>query len=431
MIRTMIIRAASAFSAFAFFTTSGIPAHAAELEISTVLSRAIADNPQLAAYDSGRREAEARATQARLLPNPSLSTDIENIAGSGEFEGTDEAETTIMLSQDFELGGKRGRRRRAAELDTEVAARDYDGARAAVLREASVAFVDVLAEQKLLALVDEEIELANQVLAGVKRRVEAGSLSRVELARAEIAHSRARLERTNRVRALSGARLRLAATWGSIDPDFDRVVGTFDLTLEIPNLDTLREQLVSNPELVRWTTEFERREALVELERSRAIPDVTIGAGYRRLSGPNDDAMVAQFSLPLPLFDRNQGGIEEARAGALRAESERRSTEVRLLTELARSVAIVAAAREESATLEEVILPHQSRTFENLRSGFREGRFNYLEVLDAQRTLVETRSQRVRALADYHQAVATIQWLTGRPLTAGLQEARSEQGSPQ
>jgi cobalt-zinc-cadmium efflux system outer membrane protein len=135
--------------------------------------------------------------------------------------------------------------------------------------------------------------------------------------------------------------------------------------------------------------------------------------------------------LPLPLFDRNQGGIEEARAGALRAESERRSTEVRLLTELARSVAIVAAAREESATLEEVILPHQSRTFENLRSGFREGRFNYLEVLDAQRTLVETRSQRVRALADYHQAVATIQWLTGRPLTAGLQEARSEQGSPQ
>jgi cobalt-zinc-cadmium efflux system outer membrane protein len=177
-------------------TVIGRPvAHASDLNLSTVLSRVVADNPRLAVYENRKHEAEARVVQADLLPNPNFSTEVENVAGSGDFKGTDEAETTIMLSQDFELGGKRSHRRHAAELDTELAEKDYDRARANALREASMAFIDVLAEQQLLVLVDEAIELTDRVLDSVRRRVNAGSVSRVELARAEITHSRTQLQR--------------------------------------------------------------------------------------------------------------------------------------------------------------------------------------------------------------------------------------------
>jgi cobalt-zinc-cadmium efflux system outer membrane protein len=409
-------------------TVIGRPvAHASDLELSIVMSRVVAENPRLAVYENRKHEAEARVVQADLLPNPNLSTEVENVAGSGDFKGTDEAETTIMLSQEFELGGKRSRRRHAAELDTELAEKDYDRVRASVLREASMAFIDVLAEQQLLELVDEAIELTNRVLESVRRRVNAGSVSRVELARAEISHSRAQLQRRQQVRLLSAARLRLAATWGAVTPDFERVAGSFGDTGPIPTLEELRNELDANPEIVRWRTETARREALVELERSRAIPDVTVAAGYRRLSGPDDDVLVAQFSVPLPLFDRNQGAIDEARFRVLRADNERRVAEIDLLSELIRAHETLTTARAEGHELDEVILPYENQTFESLRDGFREGRFKYLEVLDAQRSLVATRSQRVRTFADYYQAVATIEWLTGKPLTAGLDVAAGKQ----
>jgi cobalt-zinc-cadmium efflux system outer membrane protein len=416
------------FVAAALSAPTAALADGQELGLATVLDRVAAKNPALAAYDSERQAARAHAVQAGLFRNPTLSTELENFAGSGDFDGTDRAEATIMLSQPLEIGGARRHRRQAAEIGVEVAAGDYERARAATLRDASIAFVDVLAEQQLLALVDEEIELADQVLATVRRRVEAGSVSRVELGRAETARSRARLERNNRTRALDGARFRLAAAWGAVEPDFSQVVGKRDSQFSVAPLEKLRTRLDGNPELRRWHSETARLEAIVELERSRAIPDVTIGAGYRRLEATEDNAMVAAISLPLPLFDRNQGAVEEARARSLRAKSQQQAAEIAIVTELARAHQVLTTARAEAETLETTILPQQTNTFEGLRAGFREGRFDYLEVLDAQRTLVEAKAQRVRALADYHRSVATIEWLTGAPLTAGLVVANAGQG---
>ena len=403
--------------------------HGAPLQLTIALSRVITDNPRLAAFSREVREADARALQAGLPLNPVLRTELENVAGSGAFSGAGQAETTVLLSQTFELGGKRARRRHAIELAGELALRDYERARAAALSEAAVAFVEVLAEQQLVTLAGEAIELADQVLATVRRRVDAGSSSRVELTRAEIAHSTARLDGEQRVRALKAARQRLAATWGAnvTDLDFETVAGTFGGVRPIPTLEELRSEVDANPEVARWTTELARRNALVEVEESRAIPDITLGAGYRRLSGPDENAIVAELSLPLPLFDRNQGAIREARERALRALDERRAVEVDLDAELATSYERLTAAHAESRTLAEVILPGADETFRSLRAGYREGRFSYLEVLDAQRTLVTTRSRRVHALADYHRAIAAIERLTGRLPTAGLGIAPDDQ----
>jgi len=418
---------ATAVPALAIFAPVATASAGTGLDLAAVQSRVLADNPELAAFAGRSREVQARTVQAGLHANPQLRTEIENVAGSGAFSGTSQAETTVLLSQSFELGGKRMRRRRAAELDAELAVWDYESARTAVLYEATIAFVDVLAEQQLLALADEAIVLADRVHAAVRRRVDAGSSSRIELTRSEIEVSTAHLERNERLRSLEGARRRLAAAWGATTAEFDRVLGTLKIPSSIPSLEELRGQLDDNPDVVRWSIELARREALVDLESSRKVPDVTLGAGYRRLSEPDEDALVAELSLPLPLFDRNQGNIQEARERVARTAHERRAVEVQVDAELSAAYAALSSARAENRTLDEIILPAAAEAFETLRSGYREGRFSHLEVIDAQRSLIATRVRHLRVLADCHRAFAIIERLTGKPATAGLATPGVEQ----
>jgi cobalt-zinc-cadmium efflux system outer membrane protein len=149
------------------------------------------------------------------------------------------------------------------------------------------------------------------------------------------------------------------------------------------------------------------------------VPDVTIGGGYRWLAGPDESAFVADVSIPLPIFHRNQGAVLEAQRRADQAREERRSTEVRLATELSTTFEALGTAHAQVERLEKEILPGAAEAFDTLREGYLEGRFSYLDVLDAQRTLVAARAQHVGALADYHRAVAAVERLIGEPLAGG------------
>ena len=100
------------------------------------------------------------------------------------------------------------------------------------------------------------------------------------------------------------------------------VVGNLRDLPGVPSLEELNRRLENNPELARWTTELEQRRAALKLEKSRAIPDLTAGLGYRRLSGSDDNALVGGISIPLPLFNRNQGNIREAEYRLARAGEE-------------------------------------------------------------------------------------------------------------
>jgi multidrug resistance efflux pump len=126
---------------------------------------------------------------------------VENFAGSGEFRGFDAAETTIALSQVIELGGKRLRRARVAALERDVAAWDYEATRVDVFTATTKAFVEVLSVQAKLALNEELVRLADQVLRTVGARVQAGQVTPIEETRARVALSTSRiaLERAGEV----------------------------------------------------------------------------------------------------------------------------------------------------------------------------------------------------------------------------------------
>ena len=145
------------------------------------------------------------------------------------------------------------------------------------------------------------------------------------------------------------------------------------------------ERLVQNPEIARWATEMAQRRAAVELGKARRVPDPTIGGGFRHTRETGDNAMVMEFSMPLPVFDRNQGGFLEARYQLAKAEEERRAAEIQGRTALAEAYAALSSAFVEATRLKNEVLPGAQRAFDAASEGYRQGKFGFLDVLDAQR----------------------------------------------
>jgi cobalt-zinc-cadmium efflux system outer membrane protein len=405
-------------SAVAPPSTQEIPEPTGALTLLQAQTLAVQHNPKLAAFGWEVRAGEARTLQAGLPPNPEIEIEVENFAGSGAFQGFQSAEITIHLSQLLELAGKRGKRMRVAALERDLTAWDYEAARLDVLTQVTQAFVEVLSTQERLALNTELVRLAEQVVNTVAERVKAGKVSPVEESKARVELSTSRIALEHAQRGLEAARQRLVAAWGGNRPAFARAEGVLDAVPAIPSAEQLTERLVQNPEIARWATEMARRRATVELARAKRIPDPTIGSGFRHVSDTGDNAMVMSVSMPLPVFDHNQGGLLEARYQLAKAEEERRAAEIQGRAALAEAYAALSSAFVEATMLKNEVLPGAQRAFEAASEGYRQGKFGFLDVLDAQRTLFEARGQHLEALVAYHRAVAEVERLISEPLGA-------------
>lgn len=387
-----------------------------ELTLRQALELALAGNPDLFSFSWEVRSGDPRILQARLIPNPELGVEFENFLGSGPLRKFDSLETTLSISQLVELGGKRAARIKLASAEKEVVRWDYEAKRADLAAAVAKLFVEVLSAQEKLALAEEIARLAKEVLDVVSARVTAGKISPVEETKASVAWSISGIELERAKLALEGARKRLAAMWGSPKPMFSKAIGQLDRVTPLPLPEVLADRISRNPDVARWAAEMEQRKATLAQERANRVADVTIGGGVRHFREANDTTFLFGATIPLPLFNRNQGKILESQYRISRAESERAAAGIRVLTALSDAYQTLAAGYVESTTLKSIVLPGARSAFDAATEGFRQGKFGYLEVLDAQRTLFEARGRYVEALSSYHKAVADTERLIGGEL---------------
>ncbi len=396
---------------------------AGSLSLTQALASALLKSPELSAYSTEIRAQEAAALQAGLLPNPVFGANAANF-GNQVIKSYDGDVVTLQLSQLIELGGKRAARISAADLSKQLAAWDYEAKRADVLTQVSQAFIEVLTTQQRLVLIEQMQTLAQQTFSSTSARVQAGKVSPVEENKAKIALASAQIELQRTQRQLNAAKKQLAAFWGSTAPRFDTVAGSLETLQPPPGLETLLQRLADNPDLARWTTEITQRQALIEVEESKVIPDLTATVGASKYLMPQDYALTVGFSMPLPVFDRNQGRIGEAQQRLAKAEDERRNAEVRIRTALNTAYQRLDAAYAEVNALHQDILPNAESAYQAASEGYRLGKFGFLDVLDAQRTLFSTQSQHLSAEAEYHKALADVERLIGGNLHSQTEAAQ-------
>ncbi len=376
-----------------------------------------------------------------LKTNPVLGWETEREQGA--HSGLAESEITVSLAYVIELGAKRTKRVAVAERDKDTLLWDYEAARADVLTEAATAFLGALVAQQRLVLEEDLVELAEEAASVAARRVKAGAASPLESNRADVALATTRVARDQAKRDRTAAYARLASMWGSNAVGFDCVSGTMAAVEEVPPLDVLNEELTENPDIARWAAELARRETAFQSERAKRIPNLTVQLGFRstglvdrlvRQSGfdtaggfgfsqsevdfesDRDNRLILGFSLPLPIFDRNQGNIAAAEHMVAKASNERRGAEAIAWALLADAREAAAAAVDEIEVLTAEVVPKAEETFEKTQRGYEQGKFSYLDVLDAQRTLFDVRTGQLNARARYNAALIEVERLTGRAI---------------
>lgn len=379
---------------------------ATPLTLKAAQELALGANPELSAAGRELEAREATIVQAQTRPNPEFSTLIEDTRRETRT-------TTLQLSQPIELGGKRAARIGAAERGRDAASLELEAKRAEIRSAVTAAFFDVLVAQERLWLAQASVELAQRATAAAARRVTAGKVSPVEETRARVAEAGARVELATAASELATARRRLAATWANPSPRFERAEGDPEALPPLPDLADLNARLAASPSLLRAKIEVERRQALAQVERSRRVPDLTVSLGAKRNEELGLNQAVFGVSMPIPVFDRNQGNLLEALRRTDKARDQLSAAEIRLLNELAVAYERLSTARQETASLRRDVLPGAQSALDAATRGFELGKFSFLDVLDAQRTLFQARAQSLRALAEAHRSAAEIERILG------------------
>jgi cobalt-zinc-cadmium efflux system outer membrane protein len=398
-----------------------------ELTLREALARVTEHNPELRALAFEQRALEARAQQAAMPPNPELSIDVENVAGSGDYRGTESAEWTLALSQLIELGDKRKLRTETVQAEQSMAAAEIEIRSVDLAAETLRRFVQVAGDQDELVLTRRATELTFRTLTAVEQRVKAARSPIAELHRARVAFDRAQLAQQHTEHALRASRRQLAALWGESEPTFASVRGALYSVPAIGDFAALEQRMAESPISQRYLSETRLREAELRLAGSRRIPDVMVGAGLRRFEESGDTAAVLSFSVPLLVRDRNSGAIREAQIRRDRVVADRDADLIEARARLFEFFQELLHAQTETKQLRERVLPEMEEALRQTEYAYERGRYSYLEMVDAQNNLIDVNLAMIEAAVRYHTLLAEIESLTGQPLAVSDEADRSQE----
>lgn len=379
----------------------GQAAQAEPITLGDALSQGIERSPRLAQAKSRADAAEARARQAGVSPNPELSLDVENFAGTGMFNGLRSTETTLALSQRLETGGKRSARLEVARAERDTAFLAFRAARADLERDIRLAHAELRANEDRAVLARDNVGAAQELARTASILVEVGRDPPLRKLRADAFLAEANAEQARTFGEMLNARALLASLIGSTDTELAATIANEPAPAAAPG-DTMfiDERLAAS--------ERDAARARIRLAKADAVPDITASGGVRRFAEGRETALVAGISIALPVRNRNRGNIQAAQSESLAAESglalaridgNRRRYEARMLLDAAevRYEALAGPGigqAEEAARL--------------ARIGYNAGKFPLIELIDAQTALTSARLNLIQARLDRARALAAL-----------------------
>lgn len=386
--------------------STGAAADGGALSLEQAVARVLQFNPDLTVVRREVEAADGARLQASLRPNPTVSYDMED--SRQRFRSS-----TVMLTQPIELGGKRSARIELADRRRDLAESDVRLKRADVRGIAIQFFFDALSAQEQRELVQGSLLLAGKAVDAAAKRVQAGRVSPVEETRARVAETTTRSDLARAEAELAAARSRLAALWGGKAADFQVLAGDLAKLPEAPPEAVLSDRLERSPELARAQSEIGVRKAAVGLARAQAYPEFGVTLGSRAIVETGQHAPSVGFSVSIPIFDRNQGNIQEAQVRAIQARESLVASQIRLQTDVDQAVQRLNGARRQAELIRGDALPGAQSALDAALRGFELGKFTFLDVLDAQRTLFGVRAQLIAATSEAFRSSADLERLLG------------------
>jgi len=382
------------------------------VSLSEALERTLERNPELIALGYGMRGIEAQLQQSRLKPNPELHVALQDVAGTGDYRGLHSAETTVSLEWVLERG-VRERMIEAAASSVATHAAETEIHRLDAAAETARRFIECLLLQAQLNTKAEGVRLAEQTVDAVRRRVAATRAPEAELARAEAELARAEILHEDVEHELLSAYRRLAAQWGTSQPEFATVSGEIGPAPTLEPFEDIVARVDANPALLRFLSQQRLDEAELRLEEERSRPTWRVSGGLRRYELTDDEALVAGLTIPLKWKNRNEGRIAEARANVARTGAQATAARVEIETSLFVLYQELKHDVDVAGRLRRDIIPRIETALDGTRRLYDAGRYSYLELALVQSQLLGARDELLEVTADAHTLVVEIERLTG------------------
>jgi cobalt-zinc-cadmium efflux system outer membrane protein len=399
---------------------SAAPATSVSIDLPSAIRLAL-EQPGLRAAAHEVAANEADVVQASSYPNPELEYLRE-----GQQAGT--RTTTVQINQPIELGGKRRARIALAQGSVALARSELAVRRQDIRSDVIASYYEVLVAQERQQLAQSLIELARRGVDLASKRVAAGKISPIDETKARLAAVDASTELNKATGELAIARTKLGALIGKPADAITLAAHYPEQLPDVKPLATLLAAVADSAPVQRARGRLAAQVAQTDVERAARIPDVTISVGSQRDDEAGRRQTVVGLSVPLPLFNRNQGNLIAALRRADKAHDELAAAQVSAASELSSAYTRYDVARNEVALLRQDVLPNAQSAYELTLKGFEYGKFSFLDVLDAQRTLFQSRSRHWSALHEGWRAYADIERLAGAASTTE-QNRSTEQGS--
>ncbi len=412
---------------------ASVPALAAEtqqLALPQVIEISLQNNGDLKAFREEKGIRDAGKTRAGLLPNPTL--DLEG--GTGALTGSSaENSLGIGVSQEFLLAGKRGKRLTVAERELEAYRWQLADRERTLREEVKAVFYDAMLAEQRLKLTDRSIELNRQLLEVTKDRLAAGDIPELEMNLAKVELTRSEGTRIEVERALLQTRARLFTFMGLPAGEAPAIAGALDNGFSLnKNLADLKQlALAKRPDLKSLEAEKSRGDADISLAQSESIPNLTAGLAFRReataieVSGvehkDTDYLIGVKLSMPIPLFDRNQAGVQEARAKRSSTESRLTAATRNVERDVETAYTSVLNAEKVLALYKSNIIPQLEENLKLTQEAYRLGEVGILSVIQEQKKFFEVSDGYLTALHARQLALVKLESTVATDINGGVQ----------
>jgi outer membrane protein, heavy metal efflux system len=391
--------------------------HVQSLSIAEAAKLATQLNPALAVFPSEVKARNAAITQAWLLPNPELSIQLNEFGGSKSRSGFKSSELSFSANQLIELGYKRTKRRTIAVLEKELIDWDYKSVYLDVLNKTYKDYIQIIAAEKLLGYSTEFLELSRKTYEIAKARVMAGDVSKLLQNKAEIFLEASKNDYIQRKLDLVAFKNLLSINWGADNQPYEYTdLNLLEKVSAPPPINYFMSHIEDNPDVAGWNKKFELQKAIIKYEESKAIPDINLSAGVTRFRDTKESAFLIGATVQLPIFNRNQGRIEESRVRLQQKYKFQNSDRTNVKALIHRFYKNANISRQKAKNLKSKIIKLASRNISAMQAAFKEGKISFLNVIDSQKNYIKLKQEYIENLLQYHMASSECMRLIGKSM---------------
>jgi cobalt-zinc-cadmium efflux system outer membrane protein len=347
---------------------------------------ALGSNPSVGQAAAKVRALRGKYVQVGLPPNPSVGYAASEIGDEGRA-----GQQGAFTGQDFITGGKLEKNRAIVAAEIDKAEQALAATRTRVTTDVRTSYYRAMVAQQRVELATSLVKLIGEAVEASEDLLEAEEITRAGLLQVEVELQTSEIVLRNAENELAAAWQQLSAVVGDLEMPPQKLVGDPTVIPKELNWDeTLARITMLSPEMAAAMADLSRSRRLLNRANAEPVPDISTQFMIQFDNATEDTIGGIQVGVPIPLWNKNQGGIRQAQSEISAASQNIDRLALDLKNRLAATFRDYSNAHSQAETYSTKILPRAQQTFDLVRQGYSQGEVGYLDLLTAQRTYTQT-----------------------------------------